>query len=310
MRWTKRRAATLEQAIDDLFVFCGLSEEDHRKSPAWLTKDKVRPQDFAEAEAFLDVNDGDLVGISKDDGCVRYFSDVKPSDVSGFDASSVLTTTGDNGNRQIELYRIRQESIRKARGHRIYSPHVASLYSCWVDVDSGTYTSRRILVNKAGKEWIPIGAQGEYHHFAKSKTCDGNLVTYGVDDNEGITKTCDMLLSLSFTRDVVWRVVFKGPSGISVSLSTDTAGAMAAFRNRQPNEVSGRRDALRHWVSQHYRTRHVDEGDEPQRVIVRQHLRGRTPFRWCGIDCELVVSPFDIRRNERLRIERQQMATA
>jgi hypothetical protein len=85
---------------------------------------------------------------------------------------------------------------------------------------------------------------------------------------------------------------------------------MAAFRNRQPNEVSGRRDALRHWVSQHYRTRHVDEGDEPQRVIVRQHLRGRTPFRWCGIDCELVVSPFDIRRNERLRIERQQMATA
>jgi len=310
MRWTKRRAATLEQAIDDLFIFCGLSEEDHRKSPAWLTKDKVRPQDFSEAEAFLDADDGDLVAISKDDESVSYFACVTPADVPGFDASSVLTTIGDNGKRQIELYRIRQESIRKARGHRIYSPHVASLYSCWVDVESGTYTSRRILVNKAGNEWLPIGAQSYYHHFAKSKTCEGDIVTYGVDDGEGITNTCDMLLSLSFTRDVVWRVVFKGPSGISVSLSTDTAGAMAAFRNRQPNETSGRRDALRHWVSQHYRSRHVDEGDEPQKVIVRQHLRGRTPFRWCGIDCELVVSPFDIRRNERLRIERQQMATA
>lgn len=308
MRWTKRRSSTLEHAIDDLFVFCGLSEEDHRSSPAWITKDKVRPSDFSEAEAFLDADDGDLVAIAKDENCVRYFPDVKPSDVPGFDVSSVLTTVGDDGERQIELYRIRQEPLRKARGHRIYSPHVASLYSCWVNVDDGTYTSRRILVNKAGKEWIAVGAQSEYHHFAKSKTCDGDVVTYGVTSNEEITSTCDMLVSMAFTRDIVWRVVFNGPNGISVSLSTDTAGAMAAFRNRQPNESTGRRDALKHWVRQHYRSRPAEEGDEPQQVIVRQHLRGRTPFRWFGLDCELVVSPFDMRRNERLRIEREQMA--
>jgi hypothetical protein len=310
MRWTKRRSASLEQAMDDLFVFCGLSEEEQRGSPEWMTKDKVRPQDFPEAEAFLDASDGDLVAISKNKDCVLYFPDVKPADVPGFDVSSVLTTVGDNGHKQIELYRFRQESVRKARGHRIYSPHVGSLFCCWVDIDQGSFTSKRILVNKAGSEWLPVGAETLHNHFVKSKTCDGNIITYGVDDNEGITSTCDMLLSMSFTRDVVWRVVFKAPSGISVSLSTDTAGAMAAFRNRQPNEVSGRRDALRHWVRQHYRSRHVDEGDEPQNVIVRQHLRGRTPFRWCGIDCELVVSPFDIRRNERFRIERQQMVNA
>lgn len=309
MRWTKRRSSTLEQAIDDLFVFCGLSEEDQRGSPAWITRDKVHPHDFPEAEAFLEDNDGDLIGISKDAGTVRYFGDVTPADVPGFDVSSVLTTVDDAGRRQIELYRIKQESIKKARGHRIYSPHVASLYSCWIDIDDERYRSRRILVNKAGREWLPIGAHSEYHHFAKTKTCDGTVVTFGVDDNQGISSTCQMLLGLAFTRDVVWRVVFKGPFGISVSISTDTAGAMAAFRNRQPNETTGRRDALRHWVRQHYRQKPVDEGDEPQHVIVRQHLRGRTPFRWFGLDCELVVSPFDMRRNERFRIEREQMAS-
>jgi hypothetical protein len=311
MRWTKRRRSTLEHAIEDLFVFCGLSEEDHRKSPAWITNDKVRPQDFKEAEAFLDDGDGDVITISKDRDSVAYFADVKPADVPRFDVSSVLTTVDDDGKRQIELYRVRQESIRKARGMgRLYSPHVASLYSCWVNVDDGSYTSRRILVNQAGRDWLPIGARGEYHHFAKSKTSDGNIVTFGVDDNQGISNTCQMLLGLAFTRDVVWRVVFKGPTGISVSLSTDTAGAMAAFRNRNPNDTTGRRDALRHWVRQHYRHKPVDEGDEPQKVIVRQHLRGRTPFRWFGIDCELVVSPFDIRRNERFRVEREQVRSS
>jgi hypothetical protein len=307
MRWTKRRARTLEQALDDVFVFCGLSEEAVGESPEWFTKDKVGPRDFPEAEAFLDCDEGDVIEISKSEGAVSFFADVKPSDVPGFDVSSVLTKVGDDGNRQIELYRIRQENIRKARGHRVYSPHLASLYSCWLNVEDGTYTSKRILVNKAGKEWLAVGAHSEYRHFATTKTCDGNVQTFGVDDNEGITSTCQTLLGLAFTRDIVWRVVFKSPSGISVSISTDTAGAMAAFRNRQPNETTGRRDALRHWVRQHYREKPVDEGDEPQHVIVRQHLRGRTPFRWFGIDCELVVSPFDMRRNERFRVERQQM---
>jgi hypothetical protein len=307
MRWTKRRARTFEQAIDDIFVFCGLSEEATGESPAWFNRDKVSPRDFQEAEAFLDHGDGDVIRISKDDSCVRYFADVKPTDVPGFDVSSALTTQDDNGKPQIELYRIRQESVRKARGHRIFSPHVASLYSCWIDVESGKYTSKRILVNKAGSDWVAIGSDTQYRHFARSKSCDGNIVTFGVDDNEGISSTCRLLLSLAFTRDVVWRVVFKSPAGISISISTDTAGAMAAFKNRQPNEITGRRDALRHWVRQHYRSKPTDEGDEPGRVIVRQHLRGRTPFRWFGIDCELVVSPFDLRRNERFRIDREQM---
>lgn len=308
MRWTKRRSVNLGNALDDIFVFCGLSEEDAGKSPAWITKEKVRPTDFCEAEAFLDANDGEMIGISKNDDSVLYFPDVRPTDVPGYDISAVMTTVGDNGNRQIELYRLRQEPIKKARGQKVYSPHVASMYSCWIDAETGTYTSNKMLVNSAGREWVPLGAKGEYFHFAQSKTCDGNVVNFGITDGEGITNTCNMLLGLSFTRDVVWRVVFKGPSGISISLSTDTAGAMAAFRNRQPNEATGRRDALRHWVRQHYRVRPVDEGDEPQKVIVRQHLRGRTPFRWFGIDCELVVSPFDMRRNDRFRAEREQMA--
>jgi len=310
MRWTKRRTATLENAIDDLFVFCGLSEESARKSPLWLTKCKVGPKDFHEAEAFIDDPDGNLIGVSKDENAVSFFSDVTPSDVSGFDVSSAKSFVDETGKRSVELYRLRQESIRKARGFRIYSPHVASLYSCWIDIDKGEYTSKKILVNKAGEEWVPLGSESEYSHFAKSQTLSGHFWTFGIDDGQGISSTCNVLLSLAFTRDLTWRVVFRGPSGLSFSLSTDTAGAMAAFKNRQPNDTTGRRDALKHWVRQHYRNRPASEGDEAQRVIVRQHLRGRTPFRWFGIDCELVVSPFDMRRNERFRIERESIQAA
>lgn len=310
MRWTKRRSETLEQAIDDVFVFSLLSDEHYAGGPSWITKDKVAPCDFPEAEAFLDDNDGECVGIAKNEQAVSYFMDVRPTDVPRFDASSVKSFRGEDGKQYVEFYRLRSEPLRAARGHKLFSPHVASLYSCWVDADAGRYCGCRALVNKAGKKWVAVGSETDYSRFAKDKTLDGHFTTFICDNDGEITDTCQVLLGLAFTRDVSWRVVFKGPSGVSVSIATDTAGAMAAFKNRQPNETTGRRDALRHWVRQHHRNKRADEGDEPQRVIVREHLRGRTPFRWLGIDCELVVSPFDMRRNERFRIEREQMSLA
>jgi hypothetical protein len=309
MRWTKKLSQTLEQAIDDLFVFCVLSDECHKGGPSWINRVKVSPSDFHEAEAFLDDDEGDYVGIAKNEQSVSYFRDVTPSDVPRFDVSSVKSFVGDDGKRYLEFYRLRSEHVRAARGHRLFSPHVASLYSCWLNADDGKYCGCKALVNKAGSEWLAVGGAGEYERFTRDKSLSGQFTTFVCEDRGRITDTCQVLLGMAFTRDVCWRVVFKGPSGLSVSLSTDTAGAMAAFRNRQPNETTGRRDALRHWVRQHCRSRRTEEGDEPQRVIVREHLRGRTPFRWFGIDCELVVSPFDMRRNDRMRTERERLAS-
>jgi hypothetical protein len=310
MRKTQPSRQALESGLEDLFVFCILSDEDNRGGSSWFTKDKVCPRDFPEAEAFFCVDDSRYVGIAKNEQSVSYFRDVAPHDVPRFDASSVKSFQGEDGTNYIEFYRLHSEPLRAARGHKLFSPHVASLYSCWLNADQGKYHGRRVLVNKAGSDWVPVGACGEYDRFTKDKTLSGQFTTWICEDDSQITDTCQVLLGLAFTRDVTWRVVFKGPSGISVSISTDTAGAMAAFKNRQPNATTGRRDALRHWVRQHYRTKAADEGEEPQRVIVREHLRGRTPFRWFGLDCELVVSPFDMRRNERFKAERKSLVTA
>lgn len=313
MRWTKRKARTLEQAIDDLFVFLGLSEEDKDKDEKALTphRQKVSPRDFKEAEALIVSDDGSVAGVASDSSATSIFPDVLPRDVGDLDISVAKAYCDELGGRFIDLIRMKREPVRAARGNRLYSPDVASLLYCTINAEKGSYVGWKHLVNRSGSKWVTLGAHREYDCFTRTKvlSADGFCNSLVADNETALSDDCMVMLGMQFTRDVVWRVVFRSPTGISLSISTDTAGAMAAFRNREPNEKSGRRDALRHWVRQHYRERPVDEGDEPQRVIVRQHLRGRTPFRWLGIDCELVVSPFDIRRNERFKQERKALCS-
>lgn len=310
MRWTQRRSKTLADAVDDLFVFCALSEENEGAYAPRIERQPVHPYDFKDAEGFIVAEDGSCASVSQSDDTVMYFRDVMPQDVPGFDASCAKSVVEEGGSRRVELYGLSRAPLRAARGRKLYSPHVAWLRCCHIDVGSGTHIGWKVLVNKAGQEWVTVGESTQHRNFYRSRT-GVTGVTYHDwinDDPASLTETCQVLLGVQFTRDLLWRVVFKSPCGFSLSLSTDVAGAMAAFRNREPNIVTGRREALRHWVRQHHRIIRSHADDEAQSVIVREHLRGRTPFRWMGMDCELVVSPFDVRRNERLREERLAVA--
>lgn len=311
MRWTKQRRKDLSDSIDDLFVFCGLSERDEHNSREFLDKGKVSPFSFVEPQAFIEASEGDLIGVASDEDAVCVFADVTPRDVPRWDSSCVKSFTNEDGKRSIELYRFKQAPLSAARGSRIYSPHVGYLYRCGVDPETGRYSGARWVVNKRGSQWVRLGSSTEYSHFVREKASDCNLLTIVDQAPDEINNTCKVLLGSAFNLDLVWRVVFRGPSGLSFSISTDSAGAMAAFRNREPNSSSGRRDSLRHWVRQHYRTSKKDSDDGASAdVFVREHLRGRTPFMWHGIQCELVVAPFDVRRCERSAIERREMASA
>jgi hypothetical protein len=76
----------------------------------------------------------------------------------------------------------------------------------------------------------------------------------------------------------------------SVCLFTDPAGVLAFFRLRDVPPGKSRRDALAHWVREHYRRSRVD----PDAAIrVREHLRGTRAFRWHGMGVEIQIPEAD-----------------
>lgn len=305
IRWTAKRKRTLSKSIDDVLIFCGLSEAAEKSKINMPMYGRCKPSDFVEAEAFLADEEQDPLCISNNE--VAYFGGVTPNDVPKFDISickAGFEPEDPDDETFVALYRLKQEPLKAARGKKLWSPHVASLWTCYVHPDDGEYHSNVRLVNLRGKKWTEVGTRNASDWFI-SKTMDKFHLAVEDEEPEVTHNVCQMLLGVMFSRDLEWRVVIKGPSGVSLSLPTDYSGAMAAFRNRDP-EGSGRREALKHWVKQHYRKSTKDDDE----ILVREHLRGRTPFRWLGMDCELVVSPWDLRRNERLREEREALRRA
>lgn len=89
-----------------------------------------------------------------------------------------------------------------------------------------------------------------------------------------------------------WKVRLGYEGYPRLSFTTDPIGVRAAFRLRDIPEGKTRRDALRHWVTEHWR----DTGSG-ERSEVRKHLRGKVDFTWNGLRCEIEPSLADRREN-------------
>jgi len=100
-----------------------------------------------------------------------------------------------------------------------------------------------------------------------------------------------MSISMAFTRRYFWRVLIGYEGSPGISFSTDPSGVREVFRLRDIPEGRGRREALRHWVRDHWRRVRKDTGDTAH---VRRHLRGAERFVWNGMRCEIYPSDFDV----------------
>lgn len=100
-----------------------------------------------------------------------------------------------------------------------------------------------------------------------------------------------------------WSVSIGRPGSLSWRFATDPTGIRSLFAERDKGE-SGRRDALRSWVTSHWRQSRSDPDEE---IYVRKHLRGGERFLWRGYECEWQPSQFDRDENQRLREERESM---
>jgi len=89
--------------------------------------------------------------------------------------------------------------------------------------------------------------------------------------------------------------------GPRLLLPTTPDGCLWLFKDRQKDQEAGRRAALRHWVGNHFR-------DLPKAGLtyVRDHLRGETAFNWYDLACDLMVSDFDLEKNELFKTEAEQ----
>lgn len=96
--------------------------------------------------------------------------------------------------------------------------------------------------------------------------------------------------------NTTWSVDFSYPNSPAIKLTTDPSGVREMFRLRDIPEGRTRREALRHWVSGHWRQ---DRKDSDVEVKVREYLRGQTDFSWYGMKIRINVP-----RGERIREKR------
>lgn len=153
--------------------------------------------------------------------------------------------------------------------------------------DDGTWWSETRIAGLINNKWAPID---DIEVMSKGGTVRTFVGGKGALDQ--VNDTTGIAFSMALTERYDWHAALGSTEGPRLLLPTSSAGASALFKDREKAYGKGRRGALRHWVQNHYRSKEEDL------VYVRDHLRGTTQFNWAGMSCELLVSQFDLEKNE------------
>lgn len=267
----------LENLVSRLLEVMESSVRKHPKrgSPHHVPLDYFSPAEPFESDWFRE----DLTDAYRDRG---FFTGVTPRDLQEFDVR--LLSKCDDSGRDWSLSRLRSQPLASARGSRLRSPWLAE-WTIAILKQNKTHETARLLLNWSEGEWISVTSQKPFDREAQEQI--------------GIQ------LSIAFTRYYEWTVSLRHEGGLGLLFVTDPAGARAAFRLRELPEGKNRRDALRNWIREHWRRLPRPE-DQLHEVHVREHLRGRTEFRWSGLVCQINPSAYDLKRAETLRNREEQ----
>ena len=145
-----------------------------------------------------------------------------------------------------------------------------------------------------GQHWRDLGG----HDWIPQERRDASQHERDADHVAGCIATM-----VALKRRYEWGVEVGMRDGPSVIFTTDPTGCRAIFRDREKG-TRGRRDALKTWITDHWRQlRHDPETD----TYVREHLRGNLAFTWRGLECRIHVPAFELERNEALASLRESM---
>jgi hypothetical protein len=177
------------------------------------------------------------------------------------------------------LMRIRQVPQREVRGRARYARVV--------------YEASMACIYKTGRYMTARSYLGEQSDGRVLDLCSKNRPIKEVAEDRIYVA---LAKEQQFARRYEWTVRLAYGSAPSISLVTNPTGALEVFRLRDIPPGHRRRAALRHWVSEHWRSRGTEDA-----VKVRAHLRGEHKFNWNGLRCEICPSAFDVERAEQPR---------
>jgi hypothetical protein len=197
-------------------------------------------------------------------------------------------------NPYIELMRISTVNPKDVRGQvlRVY-PKMVRIDRATVGF-TGMWSATFDYVGLVGKKWVILDDTQQYNTPRKGY-------------KEWLQIALPRMMSTAFSARYEWHVAFGGgiPNGPRLLLPTNPSDCLRLFNNRNLAPGKTRREALRHWVEQHWRD-DVTTG----LAFIHHHLRGNTLFSWCGFDCELFVSAYDLEQNELFKKEAKQWRAA
>lgn len=183
--------------------------------------------------------------------------------------------------------RVSRVSERMLSGH---------LFQMW---DNNKYIIAPIvtcLVNGTWVDVLKIKGHNDYTDLSNAATAKRI--------NKIIDNAVKIVTLFQAKQNITWSVSIGVEGMPSFRIQTNPTGIRALFKERDKPENKNRRDALRNWVSQHWRANKINKDDE---IFVRKHLRGATKFVWNGYECTVHVPPPVIQENEDLANQRKLM---
>lgn len=253
---------------------------------------RITPQQFEHVDLSLVTQSFD----GRDDWAIINADEEHPSFLWPFSAAwCVITEEDEVCGRSFSIRK--SHSIRPAdvRGKvSIVTPYMVENNVMQLFAD-GRYYTTTYYMGYVGKMWRECLGGKVWHGDIQSTRITGRL------DAEYEHKAVAVTQSIALRQRYEWGVSIRKQGGASFLFYTDRTGIKALFALRDAGE-KGRRDALRTWITDHWRQNRID----PDALdYVRRHLRGHTKFCWCGYECEVVPAQYDIELNDRLRLERK-----
>jgi len=199
------------------------------------------------------------------------------------------------------FHRICSISPKEARGlAKQFAPKMVRIWTCSISNDGNKWFADDRICGLINGQWLPVDIG-----IARERTSGPSTRVRERIDNQKNRDELHQIISMTFSeglsRRYAWHVALGfGDDGPRVLVTTNPTGCLKFFQDRERSQNSTRRAALRHWVTHHFRN--AAEGI----TYVRDHLRGQTTFRWADLACELLVSQFDLEKNEAFKLEADQ----
>lgn len=230
--------------------------------------------------------------LSEEEGFVFGLTETTPDVIWPVKVGLAMQTDDGDWN----FVAARSVAAREVRGKvRIVSPKMLQAETVTLHLDGRVFAAVEHM-SWMGKRWVDADFKATTRHHDSVR----NMPTGDVDHFDG---KASMLLAAALRFRYEWSVSIGRPDTPSFRFATDATGIHAMLKEREKGE-SGRREALKSWVSDHWRQSRSDPDEE---IYVRKHLRGGEAFQWRGYQCEWQASQFDVERNDTLRAERSVM---